>query len=35
MAEMVAEYVQAKAAWVETRSQPVLGFGHRPEGELP
>jgi acyl-CoA reductase-like NAD-dependent aldehyde dehydrogenase len=33
-AEALAEYVQTKAVWVETRAEPMLGFGHRPEGEI-
>jgi aldehyde dehydrogenase (NAD+) len=29
-AEVLAEYVQAKAVWVETRAAPPPGFGHLP-----
>ena len=29
-AEGLAEYLQPKAVWVETRAEPLLGFGHRP-----
>ncbi|UPY39071.1 aldehyde dehydrogenase family protein [Sediminicoccus sp. KRV36] len=32
-AEALTEYVQMKAVWVETRPEPVLGFGHRPSGD--
>ena len=28
--EALLEYTQTKAVWMETREQPVLGFGHRP-----
>ena len=31
--EALQEYVQMKAVWVETRPEPLLGFGHRPMGE--
>jgi len=34
-AEALAEYVQMKAVWVETRADPLLGFGHRPPGANP
>lgn len=33
--EGLMEYVQMKAVWVETRSEPLLGFGHKPLGETP
>jgi acyl-CoA reductase-like NAD-dependent aldehyde dehydrogenase len=29
-AEALAEYVQAKAVWLDPRENPLLGFGHRP-----
>lgn len=32
--EALAEYVQMKAVWVETRPDPMLGFGHKPSGEI-
>jgi aldehyde dehydrogenase (NAD+) len=32
--EAIAEYVQMKAVWVETRAEPVLGFGYKPSGEI-
>jgi aldehyde dehydrogenase (NAD+) len=32
--EALSEYVQTKAVWVETRPEPVLGFGHKPSGEI-
>lgn len=31
--EGLAEYFQMKAVWVETRGEPLLGFGHKPAGE--
>jgi acyl-CoA reductase-like NAD-dependent aldehyde dehydrogenase len=31
--EALAEYVQMKAVWVETRPEPLLGFGHKPPGD--
>ena len=31
--EGLAEYFQMKAVWVETRAEPLLGFGHKPAGE--
>jgi len=33
--EGLAEYFQMKAVWVETRGEPLLGFGHKPTGENP
>jgi aldehyde dehydrogenase (NAD+) len=33
--EGLMEYVQMKAVWVETRPEPLLGFGHKPSGETP
>lgn len=33
--EALMEYVQMKAVWLETRAEPMLGFGHKPPRENP
>jgi acyl-CoA reductase-like NAD-dependent aldehyde dehydrogenase len=33
--EGLMEYVQMKAVWLETRPEPLLGFGHKPSGDPP